>query len=287
MNDAPTNRFGFPQLGFGLGLRHPHYDDILGHWPREVDFFEIISEDFLDAHEGHWQMLADLRQHYPILMHGVSLSVGSPEPLQHDYLRKLKKLADFLNVPWLSDHVCWTGVHGINTHDLLPVPYTEAALTHFTNRVKKVQDVLGRPLVLENPSTYLHYAASTMPEYEFLARLADNADCGILLDVNNVYVSAFNHRYDAHTYLDALPADRVVQIHLAGHLHKGTHIIDTHDNHVAYEVWALYERTIRHMGSKTTMIEWDAHIPPFATLRAELDKARATSQKALTPEAAA
>ena len=269
-----NNRFGLPNLGFGLGLRHAHYDYILKHRPK-VGWFEIISEDFMDAHQGHWELLADLGESYPIIMHGVSLSVGSPDPLNRDYLKKLKRLADFLNPPWISDHVCWTGVHGVNTHDLMPVPYTEEALKHFTTRIREVQDFLGRPLLLENPSTYLDFAVSTMPEWEFIARMAEGADCGLLLDVNNIYVSAYNHEFDAKTYLQALPADRVLQIHLAGHSNKGTHIIDTHDRPVIDEVWALYRDTVALMGAKSTMIEWDANIPQFPVLLAELHKAEA------------
>ena len=279
--NTQTNRFGYPYLGFGLGLRFPHYEHILENRPP-VDWFEIISEDFLDAHEGHWEFLADLRQTYPIVMHGVSLSVGSPDPLNLDYLKRLKKLMDFLDVPWVSDHICWTGVHGINTHDLMPVPYTEEGLKHFTDRVKQVQDILERPFVLENPSTYLEFSASTMPEYEFIARLAEASNSGILLDVNNIYVSAFNHRYDPMTYLNAIPAEHVVQIHLAGHHNKGTHIVDTHDNHVIDEVWELYGQTIKKMGLKTTMVEWDNNIPEFPVLFDELMKAKARAESVLS-----
>ena len=273
-----SNRFNFPTLGFGLGLRAPHYEHVLEARPKNVDFFEIISENYMEAHRGYWDFLADLRRDYPIVMHGVSMSLGSADPLNPDYMHKLKKLADFLNVPWLSDHLCWTGVHGKNTHDLLPMPYTEEALTHMTARIHQAQDMLERHLILENPSSYVEFNSSEMPEWEFLARLAENADCGLLLDVNNVFVSAFNHGYEAKKYLDALPADRVVQIHLAGHHHYGTHIIDTHDAHVLEDVWDLYSYTVASKGFKTTMIEWDDHIPEFSVLTAELDKARATAR---------
>lgn len=268
-----NNSFGFPLLGFGLGLRHPHHPHVLERRPR-LGWFEVISENFMDCHEGHREMLADLRRDYPITLHGVSLSVGSPDPINREYLAELKRLIDFIDPVWVSDHVCWTGVHGINTHDLMPVPYTELALKHFIHRVCEVQDVLGRPLVLENPSSYLSFQASTMPESEFLARLAEGADCGILLDVNNVYVSAFNHRFDAHAYIDAMPANRVVQIHLAGHDNKGTHIVDTHDSAVTPPVWDLYAYTLQRMGMKNTLIEWDEHIPDFEVLYEEMQKAR-------------
>ncbi|MDE3037947.1 MAG: DUF692 domain-containing protein [Pseudomonadota bacterium] len=273
-----ANRFGFPDLGFGLGLRAPHYDTILAERPKGVEWFEIISENFIEAHRGYRQFLADLRQDYPIVMHGVSLSIGSTDPLNTEYLKKLGALADFLQVPWLSDHLCWTGIGGKNTHDLLPVPYTEKALKHIAGRVRQVQDVLQRPLVLENPSSYVTFADSSMPEWEFMARLAEEADCGILLDVNNVYVSAFNHRFDAKRYIDAIPAERIVQIHLAGHDHRGTHIIDTHDNYVIDAVWELYAYTLQRKGLISTMVEWDDNIPAFDVLLAEIDKARQWAQ---------
>lgn len=269
------NRFGLPYLGFGLGLRFPHYDTVLDTTPQ-VDWFEIISENFMDAHAGHWEFLAEIRQHYPVVMHGVSLSIGSTDPLNQAYLHKLKKLADFLRVPWLSDHLCWTGIEHKNSHDLLPVPYTEEALTHMARRIRQVQEILERPLILENPSTYLEFSDSTLPEWEFVARLLEDADCGLLLDVNNVYVSAYNHRYDPHTYINALPKDRVVQIHLAGHRNKKTHIVDTHDDHVIDDVWELYAHTLATLGRPvSTMIEWDENIPPFEVLLEELAKARA------------
>jgi uncharacterized protein (UPF0276 family) len=275
-----SNRFSYPYLGFGLGLRAQHYDEILATRPKGVQWFEIISENFIDAHKGYWEFLADIRRDYPIVMHGVSLSIGSPDRLDKEYLARLKKLADFLEAPWVSDHLCWTGAHGKNTHDLLPVPYNKASLEHIAARVQQVQEALGRTLVLENPSSYLEFAGGEMSEYEFLAQLAEKADCALLLDVNNVYVSAFNHGYDAKTYIDALPAERIVQIHLAGHQHMGTHIIDTHDNHVTEAVWELYRHTIASKGAISTMVEWDEQVPELAVLLAELDKARHAAQQA-------
>ena len=269
----------YSKLGFGLGLRAEHYDTILKDRPKTVDWFEIISENFMEAHKGYWDFLADLRADYPMVTHGVSMSIGSTDPINHDYLKKLKALADFVDTPWISDHLCWTGVHGKNTHDLLPVPYTEASLAHVTEKIRKVQDVLKRPVIIENPSSYLEFAQSDISEWEFLTRMAEGADCGLLLDVNNVYVSAFNHGFDAKTYIDAIPAERIAQIHLAGHKHCGTHIIDTHDNHVIDEVWELYRYTIRSKGMVSTMIEWDENIPEFNVLSSELDKARDVIKK--------
>lgn len=205
----------------------------------------------------------------------MSLSIGSVAPLDHDYLRELRDLAHRVRPVWVSDHLCWTGVAGINTHDLLPLPLTEACLAHVAERVRAVQDVLGRPLILENPSTYLEFAASQMPEWEFVARLAEMTGCGLLLDVNNVYVSSVNHGFDPEAYIDAIPAERVVQIHLAGHTDRGTHLIDTHDHPVAAPVWRLYARAQARIGGAATLLEWDAHIPDYPDLLAELAKAKA------------
>jgi len=261
-------------LGFGLGLRAPHYSEILETRPKTIDFFEIISENFIDAHSGYWDFLADLRCDYPIIMHGVSLNIGSPDALNFEYLAKLKKLADFLDVPWFSDHLCWTGANAHNSHDLLPLPYTKEMLSYIVERVKRVQDFVGREFIMENPSSYLEFAESTIPEYEFLAEIAERADCGVLLDVNNVFVSAFNHGFDAKKYIDTIPAERIAQIHLAGHSNFGTYIIDTHDKNVTDEVWKLYEYATKIKGEKSTMIEWDENIPEFSELVAELKKAR-------------
>ena len=269
----------FPDLGFGLGLRIPHYAHIFEHQP-EVGWFEIISENFMDTGGKARRNLARVREHYPIVMHGVSLSIGSVDVLNSEYLRKLKQLAQDIEPAWISDHLCWTGVAHRNLHDLLPVPYTEEALKHIVGRVQQVQDYLGRPIALENPSTYLEFSSSQIPEAEFIAELARQSGCHLLLDVNNVYVSCFNHRLDPKQYLDALPLDRVVQIHLSGHSHCGTHIIDTHDDHVVDPVWALYEYVLGRAGRvPNTMIEWDANIPPWEVLYAELDKAKAIARR--------
>ncbi len=268
-----ANRFGLPHLGYGIGLRTPHVEQILSEWP-EVDWFEVISENFMVDGGRPLEVLDRIAEHYPIAMHGVSLSIGSADPLDRDYLERLKRLVERVKPAWVSDHICWTGIQGRNSHDLLPVPYTPETLGHMVERIQAVQDLLGRPLVLENPSSYLEYADSRIPEWDFIAELAERADCGLLLDVNNVYVSSFNHGWDACQYLAAIPYDRVVQVHLAGHTNKGTHIIDTHSDCVIDEVWALYLEAHQRSGGRSTLVEWDERIPPFAEVHAEVLKAR-------------
>ncbi|HJZ92319.1 MAG TPA: DUF692 domain-containing protein [Gemmataceae bacterium] len=268
-----TKRFDLPNLGLGVGLRTSHFPHILRDRPA-VDWFEIISENFMDSGGRPRYVLEQVAEHYPVVMHGVSLSVGSTDPLDFDYLRKLKGLADVVRARWVSDHLCWTGVAGRNAHDLLPIPLTEATLRHVGDRVRAVQDYLGRPLVLENPSTYVTFAASTMPEWEFLSRLAEATDCGLLLDVNNVYVSAVNHDFDPAEYVRNVPHDRVVQFHLAGHTDRGTHRIDTHDSPVIDAVWELYRLAHRLTGGAATLLEWDANIPAFPVVHAEVLKAK-------------
>jgi uncharacterized protein (UPF0276 family) len=268
-----TNRFDLPDLGFGLGLRTVHYDHILSHWPK-VDWFEIISENFMATGGRPMEVLEQIAERYPMVMHGVSLNIGSTDPVDFDYLRQLKELASRIDPVWISDHICWTGVNHRNSHDLLPLPYNEDTLRHLVERIRVVQDTLERPLLLENPSTYVEFAATTMPEWELISRVSEEADCALLLDVNNVYVSCFNHGWDAERYLANLPYDRVVQIHLAGHTHKTTHIIDTHSDHVVEEVWQLYRQVIERAGKRSTMVEWDSAIPDFDVVHAEVLKAR-------------
>ncbi len=268
-----TNRFNIPTLGFGLGLRATHYPYIFENWP-DIGWFEIISENFMDSYGRARKNLEHIKGHYPFVMHGVSLSIGTIDPINSEYLKKLKDFISWLNPVWVSDHLCWTGVAHKNTHDLLPVPYTEEALKHIVARIREVQDFLERPLILENPSTYLEYMDSTMPEWEFIARMVEDADSGLLLDVNNVYVSSYNHRFNPQDYIDAMPMDRVVQIHLAGHTNKGTHIVDTHDDHVIDEVWQLYRYVINKAGFINTMVEWDDNIPEFSVINEELNKAK-------------
>jgi uncharacterized protein (UPF0276 family) len=268
-----ANRWNLPDLGFGIGLRTVHFPHILANHPS-IDWFEVLSENFMDTGGRPLYVLDQVAERYPVVLHGVSMSVGSTDPIDFDYLGKLKALAARTQARWVSDHLCWTGVAGINVHDLLPMPYTDESLEHVAARVRVISDFLERPLVLENPSTYVEFSASTWSECDFLAELARRADCGILLDVNNVYVSAFNHGYDPNDYLDRIPGDRVVQIHLAGHTNKGTHILDTHSDHVIEEVWSLYRRVYQRMGGISTLLEWDEAIPSFDVVHAEALKAR-------------
>jgi hypothetical protein len=228
-------------------------------------------------------VLEQIAERYPVVMHGVSLSIGSTDPLNFDYLERLKRLAAAVNPLWISDHLCWTGVLGLNAHDLLPIPLNEETLGHVVERVRMVQDYLERPLVLENPSSYVTFAGSTMSEWEFLARLAAEADCGLLLDVNNVYVSSVNHDFDPVEYVSNVPHDRIVQVHLAGHTDCGTHRIDTHDNHVIDPVWELYRMAHRLTGGVSTLLEWDAKIPPFPVVHAEVLKAKKYMSDQLAP----
>ncbi|MCM2314027.1 MAG: DUF692 domain-containing protein [Thermoanaerobaculia bacterium] len=267
-----NNRFNLPDLGVGIGLRTTHFSHILGTWPS-IDWFEALTENFLDTGGRPAWVLDQVAERYPIVLHGVSLSIGSSDPLDTAYLAKVRALAQRTRAVWVSDHLCWTGVSGRNTHDLLPLPYDEQTLRHVVARVKQASDVLERPLVLENPSSYLEFASSSMPEHEFLARLAEESDCGLLLDVNNVYVSSFNHGFDPVEYIDAIPSDRVVQHHLAGHTNNGTHIVDTHDDFVIDEVWALYRHAVSRTGAVSTLLEWDANIPAFDVVHAEALKA--------------
>jgi uncharacterized protein (UPF0276 family) len=260
-------------VGFGLGLRPEHFEEIVAA-PGRVDWFEALSENYMVPGGSPLYWLDRIRRDYPMAMHGVSLSIGSIDPLNAAYLDELKALADRIQPMWISDHLCFTGLRGMNMHDLLPLPYTEEALNHVAERVKRVQDHLGRRLVLENVSSYVTYAASELSEWDFIAELTRRADCEILLDVNNVYVSAFNHEFDALTFLRAMPRERVRQFHLAGHEHRGTHIVDTHDHPIVPDVWTLYAEAVRLFPGVPTMIERDANIPPYAELLEELDEAR-------------
>lgn len=261
-----------PKLGLGLGLRNAHFGHIVGEWP-EVDWLEAISENFMDSGGRPRHIIRQVAERYPIVLHGVSLSIGSSDPLNLDYLGRLKSLAAEVRPAWVSDHLCWTGVLGVNTHDLLPVPLNEASLRHVTARVQAVQEFLERPLILENPSTYLSFTDSTISEPEFLRRLAEETGCGLLLDVNNVYVTCFNAGEDPVAYIESFPCEHVVQMHLAGHQHCGTHIIDTHDRPVLADVWELFRLAWAKTGGASTLLEWDGNIPPFADCHAELLKA--------------
>jgi len=271
----------YPALGFGLGLRVDHYEAILAESPR-VDWFEVLTENYLVPGGKPLGYLMRMRERYPLVMHGVSLSIGSTAPLDLDYLRQLKALAARVEPACISDHLCWTGVAGRNTHDLLPLPYTEEALAHVVERVRMVQDVLGRRILLENVSSYVAFRDSPLTEWGFLAEIAARADCLILLDVNNIYVSSVNHEFDPLEYLNAIPAERVQQIHLAGHENHGDYLIDTHDHPVPDPVWRLYAAALERCGAVSTMIERDDHIPPLGELVAELEQARALAARTLS-----
>lgn len=275
-----TNSLLQPHLGFGLGLRREHYDDFInGH--VAVDWLEIISENYMVSGGKPLYYLDKIREHYPLVMHGVSLSIGSVDPLNKTYLHELKTLAQRIQPKWISDHLCWTGTQGLNLHDLLPLPYTEEALTHLVNRITQVQDYLGQRILLENVSSYLSYSHSTISEWEFLSEIANKADCLILLDINNIHVSAHNHNFDPLTYLNAMPAHRIQQIHLAGHLNKGDYSIDTHDHEIIEAVWTLYAEAITRFGNVSTMIERDDDVPPLEILLSELQTARSISEKTI------
>ena len=260
-------------LGFGLGLRTTHYEAILDTKPA-LDWFEIISENYMVSGGRPLANLMRIRDDYPMAMHGVSLSIGSSDALSAEYLRDLKKLADRIEPAIISDHLCWTGIAGKNLHDLMPIPYTEEAIVHVADRVRQVQDFLGRQILLENVSSYITFAQSEMSEWEFLRAIAERADCHVLLDINNIFVSAFNHGFEPIEYLRGIPVDRVRQFHLAGHENRGDIIIDTHDSPVIDSVWELYTQACKKFGPVPTMIERDDHIPPLEELLVELNRAR-------------
>ena len=271
--------------GFGLGLRPRHYEAILKSKPR-VDWFEALSENYMVPGGRPLHYLMRIRERYPVVLHGVSLSIGSTDPLDRAYLKQLRALAARVEPEWISDHLCWTGVAGRNLHDLMPLPYSQEALRHVARRVRAVQDLLGRRILLENVSSYVTYRSSAMTEWDFLAALAGEADCDILLDINNIYVSAFNHGFDPVEFLDGIPAARVRQIHLAGHDNCGDLIIDTHDAPVIGPGWDHYAAALRRFGAVPTMIERADRIPPLGTLVRELDRARAVAASALQGKAA-
>ena len=272
--------------GFGLGLRSDHYGDLLAEPRAKVDWLEILTENYLVPGGPPLANLEKIRARYPVAMHGVSLSIGSSDPLDMDYLEQVKALADRIEPAVVSDHLCWTGYAGLNMHDLLPVPHTEEAIAHIAERVQRVQDKLGRRIALENVSSYVDYSFSAVPEWEFLAAVAKRADCDILLDVNNIYVSSYNHEFDPLAYLAAVPPARVRQFHLAGHENNGTHIVDTHNAPVIDPVWSLFAEAVRLFGPVPAMIERDANIPPLAELLEEVEAMRAVAGKAMKSRAA-
>ncbi len=268
--------------GFGLGLRTQHYAEFLAA-PQRVDWLELLSDNYLVPGGKPLVMLDRIRTDYPVAMHGVALSIGAADGPDEDYLDALAALADRVQPMWISDHLCWTGVHGLVLHDLYPLPYSEQVLAVVVRNVQRVQERLKRPLVLENVSSYVSFAASQMSEWEFISEVCARSGCRLLLDVNNIHVSSVNHGFDAQAFLRGIPADRVQQIHLAGHTDLGDHIIDTHDHPVADAVWALYAQALQLCGPVATMIERDDHIPPLAELVAELDHARALAARTLRP----
>jgi uncharacterized protein len=275
---------GIPDLGVGVGLRVPHYATILADRPA-IDFFEIISENFMVAGGKPLFHLERVLETYKVVQHGVSMSIGGPEAPSRDYLTRLKALAKKVQTPWLSDHLCWCGAAGKNLHDLLPLPYTVEAIRRVSERARMVQDFLELRLALENTSSYLAYSSSTMPEWEFVSEVCERADIGLLFDVNNVYVSAYNHGFDPYEFVRNVPHERVVQIHLAGHTNLGKYIIDTHSGPVIDPVWDLYREAIEHCGPISTLIEWDDEIPEFGVVQAEAERARGVRDQALLARA--
>ncbi|KTC89596.1 DUF692 domain-containing protein [Fluoribacter dumoffii] len=274
-----------PFLGFGLGLRPDYYEEILEQKP-DLDWFEILTENYMVPGGKPLYYLDQIRAHYPMVMHGVSLSLGSSDPLNREYLKQLKELMIRVDPVWISDHLCWTGVNGVNAHDLLPIPYTQEAVNHIVSRIHQVQDFLGRPILIENVSSYLTYKQSEMSEWEFILEIVRQAGCYILLDVNNIYVSSVNHQFNPMDYILAMPSERIAQIHLAGHSNHGDYIIDTHDAPVIKPVWDLYAATLQRLGPISTMIERDDNMPPFAELLAEINHARRIAESILVEEVA-
>ena len=278
------DRHALPDLGIGVGFRRPHVVHVLRERPA-MDWFEIISENYFAEGGIQRANLEALRSGYRVVPHGVSLSIGGADAVDAEHLRRLRDLVRRIDAPWCSDHLCWTGVAGVDVHDLLPLPYTRATLEHVVERVKRVQGELGVPFALENASSYMAFGESEIAEETFLAEVAERADSGILLDVNNVHVSAHNHGFDPAAYVDAIPADRVVQIHVAGHEDRGAYLLDTHGDHVIDAVWDLYRRAIRRCGAVSTLVEWDEQIPAWDVLDAEARRARAVRDEVVATRA--
>jgi len=270
-----------PFLGFGLGLRTEHYQYVVDNKP-DVDWFEILSENYMVPGGKPLDYLDKIRADYPMVMHGVSLSIGSTDPLDMEYLKQLKLLTERVEPHWLSDHLCWTSVDHINSHDLLPLPYNEETIEHIAARIRQVQDILGRQILIENLSSYVTYKNSVMTEWEFFNEILRRADCLALLDINNIFVSAHNHDFEPEDYINGIDIDRVMQFHLAGHSYNGSMIIDTHDHEVCDPVWTLYATALKRFGAVSTMIERDDNIPEFSELRTELSIAEKIASDILT-----
>jgi uncharacterized protein len=269
-----TPHFDLPDLGYGIGLRSVHYPHILAQRPQ-IDFFEVLSDNYLNTRGRPLWFLEQIAQDYPLVLHGVGLSIGSTDPLDEQYLAELKALRDRFGARWVSDHIAWSGVNGRHGHDLYPVPFTEETLLHIARRVCQVQDVLEAPLVLENPSTYLRFAGSTLTEADFIHALVEETDAALLLDVNNVYVNAHNHGFDAFEYIERLPLERVVQFHVAGHSQADGYLADTHGGEVIPGVWQLLLHAFRRGARAAVLVEWDADIPDFDTVHRQALRAKA------------
>ena len=273
-------------LSFGLGLRTQHYNDFL-NTKQPVDWLEVISDNYMVNGGKPLAMLDRIRADYPVTMHGVSMSIGSVKGLDQEYLKKLKALEQRIQPMWVSDHLCWGGVHGRKLHDLMPLPFTQEALEVVSRNIRHAQDFLQRPLVIENVSSYVEFKQSEMTEWDFLSEICNRTGCQLLLDINNIYVSAFNHGFSPFDFIDSVPSEQIRQFHLAGHQDNGDHLIDTHDHPVCHGVWELYEYALHRFGSVPTMIERDDNIPPLSELLEELETAKAIASKVLKIEGAA
>lgn len=278
-----NNTKNIPNLGIGIGLRIPHYDDIFRDKP-DIDWFEIISENFMVEGGKPLENLEKILDHYPVVQHGVSLAIGSPDPLDFDYLKKLKALTKRTKTPWVSDHLCWGRLPGANFHDLLPLPYTKEVINYVAERARIVQDYLELPFALENLSSYVAYQSDEMPEWEFYTAVVEKADIYMMLDVNNIYVSSRNHGFAPKDYYENIPLERVLQIHLAGHSDKGDYVLDTHDHYVRDEVWAIYAEVYPKTKGVSTLLEWDENFIPFQQTWEEALKAKAFQKQIQAPE---
>jgi uncharacterized protein len=271
----------FETLGHGIGLRRKHFPHLLEHGPGEVDWFEVISEDYFVAGGRPWHVLERMRAQRPVVIHGVALGIGNPDPIAPEYLQALERVIARVEPAWVSDHLCWGALGAAYAHELLPMPYDEQSFAHVAARVALVQDRLKRPLVLENISAYASFAHDTLGECDFLNRLVRETGCRLLLDVNNVYVCSKNLGFSAERYVDAIDASAVVQVHLAGHSDYGDHLMDTHVGPVPEAVWSLYERLIARTGRVSSLVEWDSDVPAFEVVAAEAAQARALEHKVL------